>query len=86
MLAHVRAQLGLETIARGYEIRPTLRHPIRSDRNLPGHPARHKLEGAAFSRSMGLWWGQLLTSLREHVALRNGKAASAQERGEGDQG
>ena len=22
----------------------------------PGHPARHGLEGAAFSRMMGLWW------------------------------
>jgi uncharacterized protein YndB with AHSA1/START domain len=50
------------------------------------HPARHKLEGAAFSRMIGLWWGQLLSALREHVALRNDEAARAQERGEGDQG
>jgi len=34
------------------------------------HPARHGLVGAAFSRTMGLWWGELLTSLREHVAGR----------------
>ncbi len=34
------------------------------------HPARHGLEGAAFARMIGLWWGDLLTSLREHVALR----------------
>jgi uncharacterized protein YndB with AHSA1/START domain len=29
------------------------------------HPARHGLEGAAFSRMMGLWWGEQMTSLRE---------------------
>lgn len=40
----------------------------------PGHPVRHGLEGAAFSRSMGLWWGDLLTGLREHVA-RGGEAS-----------
>ena len=34
----------------------------------PGHPARHGLEGAAFSRSMGMWWKDLMTALREHVA------------------
>jgi uncharacterized protein YndB with AHSA1/START domain len=36
----------------------------------PGHPARHGLEGAAVSRMIGLWWGELLTGLREHVAAR----------------
>lgn len=35
-----------------------------------GHPARHQLEGAAFSRSIGMWWGELMTSLREHVARK----------------
>jgi uncharacterized protein YndB with AHSA1/START domain len=35
---------------------------LRSD-----HPARHGLEGAAFSRMIGLWWGELMTSLREFV-------------------
>jgi uncharacterized protein YndB with AHSA1/START domain len=34
----------------------------------PDHPARHKLEGAAFSRMIGMWWGDLMTGLREHVA------------------
>lgn len=38
----------------------------------PDHPVRHGLEGAAFSRSMGLWWGDLLTGLREHVARGGG--------------
>jgi hypothetical protein len=47
----------------------TLRHPgfaaLRE-----GHPARHGLEGAAMSRMIGLWWGDLLSGLREHVATR----------------
>jgi uncharacterized protein YndB with AHSA1/START domain len=37
------------------------------------HPARHGLVGPAFSRMIGLWWGDLMTSLREHV---DGRAAS----------
>jgi uncharacterized protein YndB with AHSA1/START domain len=36
-----------------------------------GHPARHGLVGRDFSRMIGMWWGKLLTSLREHaVTLR----------------
>ncbi|HTJ82576.1 MAG TPA: SRPBCC domain-containing protein [Polyangiaceae bacterium] len=35
-----------------------------------GHPARHGLEGAAFARMIGMWWGELMTALREHVATR----------------
>ncbi|HEX2483800.1 MAG TPA: SRPBCC domain-containing protein [Myxococcota bacterium] len=35
-----------------------------------GHPVRHGLDGAAFSRMMGLWWGELLSGLREHVVTR----------------
>jgi uncharacterized protein YndB with AHSA1/START domain len=38
---------------------------IRSD-----HPARHGHDVPAFLRMMGLWWGDLLTSLREHAASR----------------
>lgn len=34
----------------------------------PDHPARHGLEPAAFVRSMGLWWGELLGSYRSHAA------------------
>jgi uncharacterized protein YndB with AHSA1/START domain len=34
----------------------------------PDHPARHGLAGAEHSRRLGLWWGQLLSSLREHTA------------------
>lgn len=36
-----------------------------------GHPARHGLEGAAFSRMMGLWWSDLLTSMREFIEMRS---------------
>ncbi len=32
------------------------------------HPARHGLTGAEFSRMIGMWWGDLARSLREHVA------------------
>ena len=35
---------------------------------LPGdHPARHGLEGPAFSRMMGMWWGELMTGMREFI-------------------
>jgi uncharacterized protein YndB with AHSA1/START domain len=32
------------------------------------HPARHGLVGSAFSRSLGMFWGDLMTSMREHVS------------------
>jgi uncharacterized protein YndB with AHSA1/START domain len=31
------------------------------------HPARHGQQGAAFSRMIGMWWGELLTSFRLHA-------------------
>jgi uncharacterized protein YndB with AHSA1/START domain len=34
------------------------------------HPARHGLQGAAFSRMIGLWWGEQMGSLRELCAAR----------------
>jgi len=34
----------------------------------PDHPARHNLDAPAFSRMIGLWWADLLTSLRERIA------------------
>ena len=34
----------------------------------PDHPVRHHLETAPFIRMMGLWWGDLMSSMREHVA------------------
>lgn len=47
----------------------TVRHygwsAIRAD-----HPARHGMEVVAFIRSMGMWWGGLMTSMREHIQER----------------
>jgi uncharacterized protein YndB with AHSA1/START domain len=34
----------------------------------PGHPVRHGQEAAVFLERLGRWWGELLTSLREHAA------------------
>ncbi|MFO1078092.1 MAG: SRPBCC domain-containing protein [Planctomycetota bacterium] len=34
----------------------------------PDHPARHGEDVPAFVRMLGLWWGDLLTALREHAA------------------
>jgi uncharacterized protein YndB with AHSA1/START domain len=36
------------------------------------HPARHGLSGRDFSRMIGMWWGELLTSMREH-SVRNSR-------------
>jgi uncharacterized protein YndB with AHSA1/START domain len=33
----------------------------------PDHPVRHGEEASAFIRRMGLWWGELMTSLRERA-------------------
>jgi uncharacterized protein YndB with AHSA1/START domain len=30
----------------------------------PDHPARHGLQGAEFTRMIGLWWGEQMSSLR----------------------
>ena len=40
----------------------------------PDHPVRHGLEGPAFIRMNGLWWGELMTSLREFAAERSDAA------------
>jgi uncharacterized protein YndB with AHSA1/START domain len=45
----------------------TVKH--RGWSSLPAdHPARHGLVGPDFTVMMGMWWGELMTSLREHVA------------------
>jgi uncharacterized protein YndB with AHSA1/START domain len=45
----------------------TVRHSGWS--SLPDeHPARHGRTGADFARAMGLWWGELLSALRERVS------------------
>lgn len=40
------------------------------------HPVRHGLVGVAFSRRIGLWWGDLLTSFREHVDAGGARAGA----------
>jgi len=35
---------------------------------VPDHPVRHGEDVAAFLRTLGLWWGELLSSLRERLA------------------
>lgn len=39
----------------------------------PDHPVRHGLDQPAFLRMLGLWWADLLTSLREHSAGASGR-------------
>jgi uncharacterized protein YndB with AHSA1/START domain len=34
------------------------------------HPVRHGTVGAEFVRRIGMWWSELMTGLREHVASR----------------
>jgi len=36
------------------------------------HPARHGLVGQAFSRSLGMFWGDLMSAMREHTAAMAG--------------
>jgi uncharacterized protein YndB with AHSA1/START domain len=31
------------------------------------HPARHGMVGSAFSRSLGVFWGDLMSAMREHI-------------------
>jgi uncharacterized protein YndB with AHSA1/START domain len=38
----------------------------------PDHPARHGLEGPAFSGMMGVWWGDQMVALRTRAAARSG--------------
>lgn len=53
-------------VAQGEGTLVTVRHrgwsALRAD-----HPARHGEQGAAFARRLGLWWGELMTALREHA-------------------
>ncbi len=56
--------------------RVTLEH--RGFAALPDdHPARHGQPVPAFIREMGLWWGTLLTSLRERAEDRGGTGTDA---------
>lgn len=55
-------------VARGTQVTVTHRG---WDRIRPDHPARHGLDVGAFLRMMGMWWSDLLTSMREHAAERS---------------
>jgi uncharacterized protein YndB with AHSA1/START domain len=46
----------------------------------PDHPVRHGQEVQAFLRTMGLWWADLMTSLREHVEHTSRLGGSSRER------
>ncbi len=38
------------------------------------HPARHDLDGPAFTQMIGVWWADLVVAARTHaIALREGK-------------
>jgi len=34
------------------------------------HPARHGLDGPAFIAMIGLWWGELMVSMRGHAGSK----------------
>jgi uncharacterized protein YndB with AHSA1/START domain len=38
------------------------------------HPARHGLQGGEFSRMIGLWWGEQMSSLRLLCATKSSKS------------
>jgi len=60
-------EVRFEPIGRGTNV--TVQH--RGWSSLPDdHPVRHGKVGADFIRTMGMWWGELMTSLREHVNSR----------------
>lgn len=61
--AHESTQLEINFAAYGGGTRVTVRHhgwaALRAD-----HPARHGESGAAFIRTTGLWWGDVLSAYR----------------------
>lgn len=60
-------EVSFEAMGRGTNV--TVEH--RGWSTLPDdHPAKHGKVGAAFARELGMWWGELMTSLREHVSSR----------------
>lgn len=64
--AHDSTEVAVEFEASPSGTRVTVTHrgwgSIRGD-----HPVRHGLSPDAFLRDMGLWWGDLMTSLRERA-------------------
>jgi len=64
-----RTEVEVEFAAQGSGTLVTVRHrgweALRQD-----HPARHGMADDALARSVGLWWGDQLTSLREFAAAQ----------------
>ena len=62
--AHEHTEVDVEFAAAASGTLVTVTHrglsALRAD-----HPARHGLQGADFSRMIGLWWGEQMSSLRE---------------------
>ncbi len=64
---HESTRVVVRFVARGDGTLVTVHHSGWSA--LPaGHPARHGLTGPAVARTIGLWWGDLLTALREYAS------------------
>jgi uncharacterized protein YndB with AHSA1/START domain len=64
-----QTEVDVEFAPSGSGTRVTVTH--RGWSALPAdHPARHGLQGADFSRMIGLWWGEQMSSLREVCAAR----------------
>ena len=64
--ARESTQLEIAFVAFGSGTRVTVRHHGWSA--LPAdHPARHGRQGAAFIRTTGLWWGDVLSAYRTHT-------------------
>ena len=60
-------QVVFEAVSSGTRV--TLRHSGWASLR-PDHPVRHGQQDAAFIRMIGLWWGELMTSLREFASER----------------
>ena len=67
----VKTDVEVTFTAMGESTLVTVRHrgweSLRAD-----HPARHGEADAALQRSVGLWWGEQLTSLREFAVPGSG--------------
>jgi uncharacterized protein YndB with AHSA1/START domain len=61
-------QILFEEISSGTRV--TLRHSGWAALR-PDHPVRHGLQGRDFIRMIGLWWGELLNSLREFAVTKS---------------
>lgn len=63
-------EVRFEAAAEGNKTRVTVEHRGWSALP-PGHPARHGLAAGPFIAMIGMWWGDLLGSLRRHLAPRD---------------